>query len=88
MTIIDDNISASQTINLHPGWNLVGYPSKTNKNRTAALNNLNFTTEVDSIWTYNAAAQKWEKLGESDYFEVGKGYWVHSRVKKTWTVPL
>jgi parallel beta-helix repeat protein len=78
----------NQTITLYPGWNLVGYPSLTNKTRTAGLNNINFTTDIDSIWTYNAATKKWEELGPSDYFEVGRGYWVHSKVKKTWEVPL
>jgi parallel beta-helix repeat protein len=81
-------IFQNQTITLHEGWNLVGYPSRTNKNRTAALNNLTFGDDIDSIWTYNATTQKWKEIGESDYFEVGKGYWVHSKVKKTWEVPL
>ena len=39
----------NQTIALHPGWNLVGYPSLAIKNRTTALNNLTFGNDVDSI---------------------------------------
>jgi parallel beta-helix repeat protein len=84
----DTQPAQNQSIALHPGWNLVGYPSLSNKNRTSALNNITFGNDVDSIWTYNAAIQKWEELGESDYFEVGRGYWIHSKVEKDWIVPL
>lgn len=78
----------NQSITLYPGWNLIGYPSLTNYNRTIGLNNLTFGTHVDSIWTYNAATQKWKQITASDYFEVGRGYWIHSKVTKTWIVPL
>jgi parallel beta-helix repeat protein len=78
----------NQTITLHPGWNLVGYPSLISYNRTQGLNNITFGTDVDSIWTYNAATKKWEELGPSDYIEIGRGYWIHSKVEKDWDVPL
>jgi len=80
--------TVNQTIDLYPGWNQVGYPSLQNYNRTEGLNNINFTTEVDAIWTYNAATLQWEELGPTDYFEIGRGYWFHSKVTKTWIVPL
>jgi parallel beta-helix repeat protein len=78
----------NQTISLSPGWNLVGYPSMTAKNRTDALNNIDFISDVDAIWTYNATTQKWKEITASDNFEVGRGYWVHSKVTKIWIVPL
>jgi parallel beta-helix repeat protein len=78
----------NQTITLHPGWNLVGYPSFRSYNRTQGLNNITFGTDVDSIWTYNTATKKWEELEPSDYFEIGRGYWVHSKIEKDWDVPL
>jgi parallel beta-helix repeat protein len=78
----------NQTITLHPGWNQVGHPSLTSYNRTEGLNNLTFDTHVDSIWTYNAATQKWKDLGPTDNFEIGKGYWVHTKTKCEWEVPL
>ncbi len=80
--------ASNQTIPLYPGWNQVGYPSLTSYNRTEGLNNLTFGTHVDAIWTYNAATQKWKELGPSDYFEIGRGYWVHAKVKCEWEVPL
>lgn len=78
----------NQTIVLHSGWNLVGYPSLTSYNRTEGLNNLTFGAEVDSIWTYDIIIQKWKEIGLSDYFEIGKGYWVHAKIKCVWEVPL
>jgi parallel beta-helix repeat protein len=78
----------NQTISLHPGWNMVGYPSLTKYNRTIGLNNLTFNTHIDAIWTYNAATQKYKQLTESDYFEIGKGYYIHAKAVCTWAVPL
>jgi outer membrane protein assembly factor BamB len=78
----------NQTISLNPGWNLVGYPSLTNLDRSSGLNNLTFGTHVDSIWSYNSTTQKWNEMGGSDYFEVGRGYYIHSMDKELWEVPL
>ncbi|UCE39189.1 MAG: right-handed parallel beta-helix repeat-containing protein [Thermoplasmata archaeon] len=78
----------NQTIMLHAGWNMVGYPSLTNKNRTNALNNLTYGDHIDAIWTYDAKTQRWIKIGESDYFEVGRGYYVHVKTECIWDVPL
>jgi parallel beta-helix repeat protein len=80
--------TSNQTINLSPGWNMVGYPSLSNRNRTAALNNINYGSDVDAIWTFNAATQTWQEIGPSDQFELGRGYWIHSKVTKVWDVPL
>jgi parallel beta-helix repeat protein len=63
--------TSNQSIPLHPGWNMVGYPSLTNRDRTAALNNLTFGVEVDAVWTFDAATQTWEEISVGDYFEVG-----------------
>jgi hypothetical protein len=78
----------NQSISLKPGWNQVGYPSLTNKTRTEALNNLTFGTEIDTIWTYNASTQIWEKIGDTDYFERGRGYWIHAKTQCEWEIPL
>ena len=78
----------NQTIQLYPGWNFVGYPSVENKLRDEALNNMQFGTDVDLVQTYYASSGVWKNLGNSDSFELGRGYWVHSKVSKTWEVPL
>jgi hypothetical protein len=78
----------NQSISLKTGWNLVGYPSLTNKTRDVALNNLTFNTEIDAIWTYNASSQLWKQIGDLDYFERGRGYWIHVKTDCVWEVPL
>ncbi|UCE37397.1 MAG: hypothetical protein JSW00_18370 [Thermoplasmata archaeon] len=88
LIITGEEISSQQSITLYPGWNLVGYPTILNRNRTDGLNNLNFTDDVNAIWTFNASSQKWEKMNEEDYFKTGSGYYVHSKFEKTWEVPL
>jgi hypothetical protein len=78
----------NQTIPLYSGWNLVGFPSLDSKVRDIALNNIQFDTDVDLIQTYNVTSGSWEELGISDYFEKGRGYWIHSNLMKVWEVPL
>jgi len=89
LVVFGDELSSDQNISLYPGWNLVGYPSKSNKTRDVALDNLFYGSDVDSIWTFNATTQKWIELDEAtDFFEVGNGYWVHSKITDVWNVPL
>lgn len=78
----------NQKIPLYPGWNLVGYPSNSDKLRDVALNNLFFDTDINSIWTYNDTSNRLEMLSASDYFEVGKGYWIHAKIECEWEVLL
>jgi parallel beta-helix repeat protein len=88
LVMFGDILNSTQNITLYPGWNLVGYPSTTDKTRTLALNNLFFDTDVDAIWTHNATTKKWKEITASDNFEVGRGYWIHAKNKVTWIVPL
>ena len=88
LVVIGDKLIANHSIIINPGWNLVGYPSLIIRTRDAALNNINFSTEVDSIWTYNATTQTWKEIEITDSIELGKGYWMHSKVTKVWDVPL
>jgi parallel beta-helix repeat protein len=78
----------NQNISLKKGWNLVGYPSLSNKYRANALNNLTFGPHVDAIWTYNAGTQNWEEVGDMNYFVRGNGYWIHAIQDCVWEVPL
>ena len=77
-----------QTITLHTGWNMVGYPSLKKYNITKGLNNLTFGVEVDSIWTFDAETKTWEEIGLSDWFEPERGYWIHVNEECHWEVPL
>jgi parallel beta-helix repeat protein len=78
----------NQTIQLHPGWNMVGYPSLTSHNRTTGLNNLTFNTHVDAIQWFDAATKTWHFMGPDDSFVPGRGYWVHSKVEIVWEIPI
>jgi hypothetical protein len=78
----------NQTLALKPGWNHVGYPSLTSRNRTSALNNITFGSEVDAIWSFNSANKNWKEINGGDYFEVGVGYWIHATKECEWEVPL
>jgi hypothetical protein len=80
--------ASNQSITLNPGWNMVGYPSLTSYNRTKGMNNIIYGNDVDAIWSFNATDKMWETMDESDFFILGKGYWVHSKVTKVWDVPL
>jgi hypothetical protein len=87
--LLDGDIPTSnQYISLYPGWNLVGYPSQNNGIRNVALNNIVFGTDVDMILSFNSTTKAWGEVGDTDYMELGKGYWVHSLVEKTWEVPI
>lgn len=79
--------TADEYVDLFIGWNMVGYPSLTTRDRDSALNNLIFDVDVDAIWTYDAALDQWIELGPSDNFETGRGYMIHSLFDNTWTVP-
>ncbi|UCE73179.1 MAG: right-handed parallel beta-helix repeat-containing protein, partial [Methanomassiliicoccales archaeon] len=76
----------NQFISLYEGWNLVGYPSTSNRLRDSALNNLEFGIDIDFIWTFDASTQKWNEITESDYFKLGKGYWIHAKYDCEWLV--
>ncbi len=81
-------ITVNQSITLQKGWNMVGYPSLTRYNRTDALNNLTFDSEIDAIWTFNTQNQRWKQMEETDTFEPGRGYWIHATTECEWEVPL
>jgi hypothetical protein len=74
-------------ISLKSGWNHVGYPSLINKSRTQGLNNLDFNTNLNAIWTYDSEQALWKEMGEFDEFEAGRAYWIHSKSDAIWLVP-
>lgn len=81
-------LSSEQCIPLYKGWNMVGYPSLTNHNRTMGLNNLEFGKEVDCIQWFDSSTKTWHFMEENDFFEIGRGYWIHAKSNCVWEVPL
>jgi parallel beta-helix repeat protein len=80
--------ASNQTIQFHPGWNMVGYPSLSSHNRTVGLNNLVFGSDVDAIQWYDTPTKTWHLMGPDDHFIPGRGYWMHSYIDSGWEVPL
>jgi hypothetical protein len=79
---------SNQTITLHEGWNMVGFPSLRKHNRTVGLNDLTFGQEIELVEWYDAETQIWHDMGENDIFVPGRGYWVYARNECEWEVPL
>lgn len=75
-----------QNITLVKGWNLIGYPSNTTRNRTRGLNNIVFGQDIDNIQYFDNQNKTWKELEEYDYFKIGLGYWFHSKVNKIWVI--
>jgi parallel beta-helix repeat protein len=80
--------SQNRTIQLYPGWNMVGYPSETSYNRTDGLNTIDYGSQVDMIIWYDADSQAWHRLDSDDYFVKGRGYYIHAKGEYVWEVPL
>lgn len=88
LVIYGDKLTVNQTIPLNLGWNFVGFPSSNNKLISDSLNGIFYGNDVDAIWSYNSTTHEWIELGPSDYFEVGHGYWIHSKVEEIWEIPV
>lgn len=90
LTVYGDELTIEESITIRPGWNLVGYPSQSDKQVSVALNNLNLGTDVDYVGYFDATTDKFVSLTGSDNMEVGRGYYMHSISvsELTWNVPL
>ena len=82
------DIWQTQFVHLYQGWNLVGYPSAHEYDRTTGLNNLVYGTDVECVQTFDSETQQWVELGPSDSFELGCGYWIYSNAEQDWEVPV
>jgi hypothetical protein len=87
-TFYGSELKRNPQIILHQGWNLVGYPSMSNRDRTLAMNNIDFASDLSIIQWHDPTSDTWYEVGAGDRMEVGKGYWVHSKVDTIWEVPL
>lgn len=88
--LMDDNASLlvdgtfpTGPIQLHVGWNLVGYQSIETEELMNAIGDI--LDKLNSIWTYDTAEDKWLRydknspfpwLNDLQYVEPGKAYWV------------
>jgi hypothetical protein len=79
-----DYSGSAVVINLEAGWNLVGYPSDTNRQADVALSG----TGADMIGVYQAAAPYVADVSALNTVTMieGNAYWVHVTSATTWTV--
>ena len=70
----------STTITLHPGWNLVGYPSATARSVSDVMDGISY----DYIQGFDGSDVF--DLGGSYMMSPGEGYWIHVTTEQDWTV--
>lgn len=87
-------IPESIAINLNAGWNLVGYPSFTNRSLEETLSGLEFWERVQffdsrsitgDYWKHNNI-KKPEHLNDLDKMVTGCGYWLYVSQNCIWVV--
>ena len=80
----------SKTINLIPGWNLVGYNSTIARNITDALASI--AGNVVTVWAYKDNSWQFYDpahpgLSDLTSMSLGYGYWIYANAACTWTLP-
>jgi hypothetical protein len=78
------NVSTSTSILLYAGWNLVGYPSLTEKTISESLVGTGYDKSVEG---FNATAPyRITTLADSYMMTPGEGYWIHVPADTVWVV--
>ena len=76
-------IPTSSTIALYAGWNLVGYPTETNKTVSNAL----WGTGADRVEIFDAMNPYLiSEVGPTHIMKPGEGYWVHVPADTIWFI--
>jgi hypothetical protein len=82
--VIVGKVPTNIQIQLKAGWNLVGYPSLTERTRDNAL------SSISGLYTkvvfYNTIMGKEEILSPDDFMYPGYGYWIHATADCIWEV--
>ena len=80
---VTGTIPGSVDINLKAGWNLVGYPSLTDRTVADALIGVSYSRleGFDDLSPYHLRA-----LSDTDYVTTGMGYWIYVTQDTVWTV--
>jgi hypothetical protein len=91
MTTVDDLVIAGKVpsltqISLKAGWNLVGYPSLTERTRDDALASI--LGSYNKVEFYNTTSDKEEGIGPDDLMYPRYGYWIHATSDCVWDVPV
>ncbi len=84
--VVVGKVPTNIQIQLKAGWNLVGYPSLTERTRDDALSSI--AGMYNKVCFYNTTTEKEETIGPDDIMAPGYGYWIHATSDCVWEVPL
>jgi hypothetical protein len=73
---------ASTNIVLYAGWNLVGYPSQTERNVAVAL----WGTSADRVEVFLPESPYIQEAGPAQIMNSGEGYWIRVPADTVWIV--
>ncbi|GAB4403884.1 MAG: hypothetical protein Kow00123_15350 [Anaerolineales bacterium] len=86
--------ASGQAVQIHPGWNLVGFPGNAPMSAEDALRNI--ASAVESAFTLdNNGDGAWLSYSPSAppeantlrTFEPGRGYWIYATAPASWQIP-
>jgi len=88
LSVTGDVPTSAQSITIHRGWNLVGFPTFHAGYTVADLKAATGATRVEGLDATNAPYYL-QALPDTYTMAMGEGYWVYSpTTTTTWTVPL
>lgn len=78
-------VPTSTTINLHAGWNLVGFPSF---NDSYAVANLKVAVALDRMEGFDGSAPPYflRAMMDGDMLQAGFGYWINTSSEAIWII--
>jgi uncharacterized protein YkwD len=86
LEITGDSPSSPWSIDLKEGWNLVGYPSNTERQRGDALNNLYYGTDIEIIQWFDSMNGTYHNLDAGENMKPGIGYFIRANHDCEWIV--
>ncbi len=73
---LNGTVPSSTTININPGWNLVGYPSFTSRDITTVLSSIDYS--IVYAWTGNGWKRSTDPRDPLTQMDTGYGYWIYA----------
>jgi hypothetical protein len=74
--VVAGRVPSSTQMQLKTGWNLVDFPSLTNRTRDDALSSI--AGNYNMVLYFDIKLKKEIRLGPDDFMEPGLGYWIHA----------
>ncbi len=77
-------VSPQVDISLKSGWNLVGYPSLTDRLRNDALSSI--SGKYNMVERFDTTKDREVRLKDSDFLQSGDAHWIHATQNCVWTI--